>query len=162
MVVPLTLGLVFFLLFLSLGSIRLSVLILANLPLALVGGLVALWVAGQYLSVPASVGFIALFGIALENGMVLITCIRQLQARGLPPEEAALQGALLRLRPVLTTALTSALGLLPLLFATGTGSEVQKPLAVVVIGGLFTATLNTLFLLPALYRRLAPRVECER
>jgi len=160
-VVPITLTLVFLLLFMSFGSVRLSALIMANLPLALVGGLVALWLTGQYLSVPASVGFIALFGIALENGMVLVTCIRQLQGRGLPVEEAALKGAMLRLRPVLMTALTSALGLLPLLFASGTGSEIQRPLAAVVIGGLFTATLNTLFLLPALYRWFAPRQTCE-
>ncbi len=160
-VVPATLGLVFLLLFMSLGSVRLSALIMANLPLALVGGVVALWLTGQYLSVPASVGFIALFGIALENGMVLVTCVRQLQNRGLSPEEAALRGAAMRLRPVLMTALTSALGLLPLLFATGTGSEIQRPLAAVVIGGLFTATLNTLFLLPALYRWLAPTETCE-
>ncbi len=161
LVVPITLALVFFLLFLSLGSVRLSALIMANLPLALVGGLVALWLSGQYLSVPASVGFIALFGIALENGMVLITCARQLQQKGLSPEKAALEGAMLRLRPVLMTALTSALGLLPLLFASGTGSEVQRPLATVVIGGLFTSTLNTLFLLPALYRWFAPKDACE-
>ncbi|HFC98075.1 MAG TPA: efflux RND transporter permease subunit, partial [Thermosulfurimonas dismutans] len=160
-VVPVTLGLVFLLLFMSLGSVRLSALIMANLPLALVGGVVALWLTGQYLSVPASVGFIALFGIALENGMVLVTCVRQLQNQGLSQEEAALRGAAMRLRPVLMTALTSALGLLPLLFASGTGSEIQRPLAAVVIGGLFTATLNTLFLLPALYRWLAPTEACE-
>ena len=160
-VIPVTLALVFFMLFMSFGSVRLSALIMANLPLALVGGLVALWLTGQYLSVPASVGFIALFGIALENGMVLVTCIRQLQEKGLPVEEAAFKGALLRLRPVLMTALTSALGLLPLLFATGTGSEIQRPLAAVVIGGLFTSTLNTLFLLPALYRWFAPKEACK-
>ncbi len=161
LVVPVTLGLVFFLLFMSFGSVRLAALIMANLPLALVGGVVALWLTGQYLSVPASVGFIALFGIALENGMVLVTCIRQLQARGIPIEEAILRGGRLRLRPVLMTALTSALGLLPLLFATGTGSEIQRPLAAVVIGGLFTATFNTLFLLPALYRWFAPKEVCR-
>ncbi len=160
-VIPVTLALVFFMLFMSFGSVRLSALIMANLPLALVGGLVALWLTGQYLSVPASVGFIALFGIALENGMVLVTCIRQLQEKGLPVEEAAFKGALLRLRPVLMTALTSALGLLPLLFATGTGSEIQRPLAAVVIGGLFTSTLNALFLLPALYRWFAPKEACK-
>ncbi len=160
-VIPVTLALVFFMLFMSFGSVRLSALIMANLPLALVGGLAALWLTGQYLSVPASVGFIALFGIALENGMVLVTCIRQFQGKGLPVEEAALKGALLRLRPVLMTALTSALGLLPLLFAAGTGSEIQRPLAAVVIGGLFTSTLNTLFLLPALYRWFAPREACK-
>ncbi|OAQ21482.1 efflux RND transporter permease subunit [Thermosulfurimonas dismutans] len=161
-VVPITLALVFFLLFSSFNSVRLAVLIMANLPLALVGGIVALWLTGQYLSVPASVGFIALFGIALENGMVLVTCINQLRASGLPTEEAAFRGALMRLRPVLMTALTSALGLLPLLFASGTGSEIQKPLAAVVIGGLFTATLNTLFLLPALYRWIAPKEGCTQ
>ncbi|TCK04668.1 efflux RND transporter permease subunit [Phorcysia thermohydrogeniphila] len=154
-VVPVTLALILLLLFMSFNSFRLSTLIMLNLPLALVGGITALWFTGQYVSVPALVGFIALLGIALENGMVLVSCIEQLRKEGLPVEEAALKGAVMRLRPVIMTALTSAVGLLPLLFATGTGSEIQKPLATVVVGGLVTSTFNTLFLLPALYRWFA-------
>jgi len=112
---------------------------------------VALWISGQNLSVPASVGFIALFGIALENGMVLVSYLNQLVKRGVPVAEAAILAASGRLRAVLMTAVTTALGLLPLLLATGTGSEVQRPLATVVIGGLFTSTLLTLLVLPAIY-----------
>ncbi|HPF69744.1 MAG TPA: efflux RND transporter permease subunit, partial [Candidatus Krumholzibacteria bacterium] len=152
-VVPAVLGLVFLLLFASFGSVRSAALILLNIPLALVGGAGALWLTGQNLSVPASVGFIALLGIALENGMVLVTCCNQLAASGLGAAEAAVQGAVMRVRPVLMTAITSALGLIPLLFAHGTGSEVQRPLATVVVGGLVTSTALTLLVLPPLYRR---------
>ena len=112
---------------------------------------------GQNLSVPASVGFIALFGIALENGMVLITCIDQRVKEGLGIDEASIKGASMRLRPVLMTALTTGLGLIPLLFAQGSGSEVQRPLATVVVGGLVTSTLLTLLVLPALYRWFSGR-----
>jgi cobalt-zinc-cadmium resistance protein CzcA len=111
--------------------------------------------------VPASVGFIALFGIALENGMVLVTYLNQLLRDGVPMREASVQGACLRLRPVLMTALTTALGLLPLLFSDGTGSEVQRPLATVVIGGLVTSTILTLLVIPALYKWFAIAVELE-
>jgi len=117
-----------------------------------VGGVIALWMSGQNLSVPASVGFIALFGIALGNGMVLMTYLNQLVKDGIPIDEASVQGACLRVRPVLMTAITTALGLIPLLLASGTGSEVQKPLATVVVGGLVTSTLLTLLVLPALYK----------
>ncbi|HOE96590.1 MAG TPA: CusA/CzcA family heavy metal efflux RND transporter [Candidatus Sumerlaeota bacterium] len=151
-VVPVTLLLVFLLLFSSFNSIRNALLILLNIPLALVGGVVGLWLAGLNLSVPASVGFIALFGIALENGMVLVTCLNQLVREGLPMAEACVRGACLRLRPVLMTAATTALGLIPLLFSSGTGSEVQRPLATVVIGGLVSSTILTLLVLPALYK----------
>ena len=151
-VVPITLLIVFFLLLLSFGSIANSLLIIANIPLALVGGVVALWATGQNLSVPSSVGFIALFGIALENGMVLVTCFNQLVKDGVPVNEASVRGATQRLRPVLITAATTALGLFPLLFSTGTGSEVQRPLATVVVGGLLTSTMLTLLVIPALYR----------
>jgi cobalt-zinc-cadmium resistance protein CzcA len=135
-----------------------TLLILLNIPLALVGGVVSLWLTGQNLSVPASVGFIALFGIALENGMVLVTHLNQLLQDGMPIDEASVQGATLRLRPVLMTALTTALGLIPLLFSNGTGSEVQRPLATVVIGGLMTSTILTLLVIPALYKWFALRL----
>ncbi|MCB1186690.1 efflux RND transporter permease subunit [bacterium] len=160
-VVPVTLALVFLLLFSSFNSLKNALLIILNIPLALVGGIVGLYIAGENLSVPASVGFIALFGIALENGMVLVTYLNQLVRDGVPVDKASVQGALLRLRPVLMTALTTGLGLIPLLYATGTGSEVQRPLAVVVMGGLITSTVLTLLVLPALYRWLAdaPRRE---
>ena len=116
------------------------------------GGVIALWITNQNLSVPSSVGFIALFGIALQNGMLLVTYLNQLLREGKTIDEASIEGAKLRLRPVLMTALTTMLGLLPLLIATGTGSEVQRPLATVVIGGLYTSTILTLIVLPALYK----------
>jgi len=154
-VIPITLLLIFFLLFSSFNSLKNSMLILLNIPLALVGGVIGLWLTGQNLSVPSSVGFIALFGIALENGMVLVTYFNQLIKEGKSIDEASIEGAKLRLRPVLMTAATTALGLIPLLIATGTGSEVQRPLATVVVGGLFTSTILTLLVLPALYKWFA-------
>lgn len=157
LVVPVTLLAIFLLLFSSFGSLRNALLILMNIPLALVGGVAALWVSGQNLSVPASVGFIALFGIALENAMVLVTCLNQLTREGMPVGRASVEGACLRLRPVLMTALTTALGLIPLLLATGAGSEVQRPLASVVVGGLVTSTALTLLVIPALYTWFAGR-----
>jgi len=158
-VIPITLLLIFFLLFTSFNSLKNSMLILLNIPLALVGGIIGLWLTGQNLSVPASVGFIALFGIALENGMVLVTYFNQLIKEGKSIDEASIEGAKLRLRPVLMTAATTALGLIPLLIATGTGSEVQRPLATVVVGGLFTSTILTLLVLPALYKWFAIKVR---
>ncbi len=155
MVVPVALALIVGLLFATLGSLRQAILVFTNIPLALVGGVVALAVSGEYLSVPASVGFIALMGIVVLNGLVLVTCFNQLAARGLPIDEVVRQGALRRLRPVLMTASITALGLIPLLLATGPGSEVQRPLAIVVIGGLVSSTLLTLVLLPLLYRRFS-------
>lgn len=154
-VVPITLALIFLMLFANFQSVANALLIILNIPLALVGGVVALWLSGQNLSVPASVGFIALFGIALENGMVLVAYLNQLVAQGMSIEKASVDGACLRVRAVLMTAATTALGLIPLLFATGTGSEVQRPLATVVVGGLVTSTLLTLLVLPALYRWFA-------
>lgn len=151
-VVPITLVLICLLLYGSFNSLKNSLLILLNIPLALVGGIVALWLSGQNLSVPASVGFIALLGIALENGMVLVTYLNQLRREGRPIDDASIRGASLRVRPVLMTAVTTALGLIPLLFATGTGSEVQRPLATVVVGGLVTSTILTLLVIPALYK----------
>ena len=135
-------------------------LILSNIPFALVGGIVALWVTGEYLSVPASVGFIALLGIAALNGVVMVSYFNQLQSEGMRLHDAVVQGARRRLRPVLMTASITAFGLIPLLFATGPGSEIQRPLAIVVIGGLMTATALTLMLLPILYLRFAfPKSE---
>ncbi|GBD86845.1 cobalt-zinc-cadmium resistance protein CzcA [bacterium BMS3Abin03] len=160
-VIPVTLLLIFLLLFTSFNSLKNSILILSNIPLALVGGIVGLWLTGQNLSVPASVGFIALFGIALLNGIVLVTYMNQLMKEGLPVDEASIRGASLRLRPVLMTALAAALGMIPLLFSTGIGSEVQKPLATVVVGGLVTSTVLTLLVLPALYKWFAIDVEKE-
>ncbi len=151
-VIPVTLVIISLLLYSSFGSVKNAALILLNIPLALVGGVIALWISGQNLSVPASVGFIALFGIALENGMVLMTYLNQLVKDGIPIDEASIKGACLRVRPVLMTAVTTALGLIPLLLASGTGSEVQKPLATVVVGGLVTSTLLTLLVIPALYK----------
>ncbi len=155
LVVPLALGFIFLILFTTFGSVRQALLVLSNVPFALVGGIVALWVTGEYLSVPASVGFIALLGIAVLNGVVLISYFNQLHAEGLSMVECVTEGAKRRLRPVLMTASITAFGLVPLLFATGPGSEIQRPLALVVIGGLISATALTLILLPILYLRFA-------
>ena len=160
-VIPVTLLLICLLLFSSFGSLRNALLILLNIPLALVGGVVGLWLVGENLSVPASVGFIALFGISLQNGMVLVTYLNQLLREGMEVDKASVRGASLRLRPVLMTAVTTGLGLVPLLLATGTGSEVQRPLATVVVGGLITSTILTLLVLPALYKWFAIRVDRE-
>ncbi|MCF7975024.1 MAG: CusA/CzcA family heavy metal efflux RND transporter [Phycisphaerae bacterium] len=159
MVIPVTLVIIVLLLFSSFNSLRNALLIFLIIPPALVGGILGLWLTGQHLSVPSSIGFIALFGIALENGMVLVTYMNQLVREGLSLEEASVLGACRRLRPVLMTAVTTALGLIPLLLSTGTGSEVQRPLAAVVIGGLVTATLLTLLVVPALYRWFAVSLE---
>ena len=154
-VVPVALGLIFVLLFSTFRSVRQALLILSIIPFALVGGIVALWVTGEYLSVPASVGFIALLGITVLNGVVLVSYFNQLRSEGMRLSDVVLQGAKRRLRPVLMTAFITAFGLIPLLFATGPGSEIQRPLAIVVIGGLITATVLTLMLLPILYLRFA-------
>lgn len=150
-VVPITLGIVFLMLYASFSSFKSALLIMLNIPLALVGGIAALWLSGMSLSVPASVGFIALFGIALENGLVLMSDLNERVARGVEMTQACIESACSRLRPVLMTAVTTSLGLLPLLFASGTGSEVQRPLATVVVGGLLSATVLTLFILPSIY-----------
>ena len=153
LVIPISIGLIFLLLFSTFGSIKQAVLVLSNIPLAMVGGVFALWISGEYLSVPASVGFIALLGIAVLNGVVMVSYFNQLRALGLELGKVVVQGSLRRLRPVMMTASIAAFGLIPLLFATGPGSEIQRPLAIVVIGGLVTSTLLTLILLPILYRR---------
>jgi len=155
LVVPLSIGVIFIILFSSFGSVRQALLVLSNIPFAMVGGILALWLSGEYLSVPASVGFIALLGIAVLNGVVLVSYFNQLHAEGLALKDAVIQGAKRRLRPVMMTASITALGLIPLLFATGPGSEIQRPLAIVVIGGLITATALTLILLPVLYLRFS-------
>ncbi len=152
-VVPISLGLIFLLLFSTFGSVRQATLVLSNIPLAMVGGVFALWWSGEYLSVPASVGFIALLGIAVLNGVVMVSYFNQLAATGMDIARVVRVGSSRRLRPVLMTASIAAFGLMPLLFATGPGSEIQKPLAIVVIGGLVSSTFLTLFLLPMLYRR---------
>ena len=152
LVVPIALAFIFLILFLTFGSLRQAILVFCIVPFATVGGVIALWGAGEFLSVPASVGFIALIGIAVLNGVVMITYINQVVASGAYAfREAVMEGARRRLRPVTLTATIAALGLVPFLFATGPGAEIQKPLAIVVIGGLFTATALTLLLLPVLY-----------
>ena len=158
-VVPITLGLIFFMLFSTFSSWKYAVLIFLNIPFATIGGIVALWVSGLYLSVPAAVGFIAIFGIAVLNGVVLVSYINQLRDEGLETPKAVVKAALLRLRPVLMTALTTGLGLIPLLLANDIGSNVQRPLAAVVVGGLITSTLLTLVVLPTIYKWFAEPVE---
>ena len=150
-IIPLTIGAIFFLLFLLFRSLRFAALIISVLPFASIGGIAGLFITGEYLSVPASVGFIALWGIAVLNGVVLVSYIRNLREGGMERQAAILEGAKMRFRPVMMTATVAALGLLPFLFATGPGSEVQKPLAVVVIGGLVTSTFLTLIVVPVLY-----------
>ncbi|MEQ1539156.1 MAG: CusA/CzcA family heavy metal efflux RND transporter [Sphingorhabdus sp.] len=152
-VLPISLLLIFLVLYATLASVRASILILINIPFAMVGGMISLAISGEYLSVPASVGFIALLGIAVLNGLVLVSYFRQLRETGLSLSDAVKIGAARRLRPVLMTASIAAFGLVPLLFASGPGSEIQRPLAIVVIGGLISATLLTLILLPILYER---------
>jgi cobalt-zinc-cadmium resistance protein CzcA len=157
-VVPLVIGLIFLLLYFTFGTLRHAALILLAIPFAMVGGLLALLLGGLYLSVPASVGFIALFGVAVLNGVVKIAYINQLRKQGMPLDEAVLTGMVLRLRPVLMTAVVAMMALLPLLLATGPGSEIQRPLATVVIGGLFSSTALTLVVLPVLYRWMEQRI----
>ncbi len=153
LVVPLALGLIFLVLFSTFGSLRQALLVLANVPFALVGGILSLFVMREYLSVPASVGFIALLGIAVLNALVMVSYFNQLSESGMPIAEVVREGARRRLRPVLMTASITALGLVPLLFATGPGSEIQRPLAIVVVGGLVSSTLLTLLMLPLMYLR---------
>ena len=163
-VVPITIAAIFLLLFGSFGSVKQAVLIILNIPFALIGGILALFLGHFNLSVSASVGFIALFGVAVLNGVVMVSYFNELRREGMAVDLAVIQGAVLRLRPVLITASVAALGLIPMLFATGPGSEIQKPLAAVVIGGLTSSTLLTLFILPTLYRvferkAAAPKIE---
>jgi cobalt-zinc-cadmium resistance protein CzcA len=164
-VIPLSILIIFFLLVATFGSVKHALLVLLNVPFALIGGVVALWVRGMYLSVPASIGFVALFGVAVLNGLVLISYINQLIKDGMIPKAAIRQACEVRLRPVLMTAMVASLGFLPMALSTGSGAEVQKPLATVVIGGIVTSTILTLLVLPVLYSWLskvpktAPNVE---
>lgn len=160
-VVPLSLGLIFLLLYFAFSSIGQAMLIMLNVPLALIGGIAALYFSGQYLSVPGSIGFIALFGVAVLNGVVMVTSINTRVTDGCNIGTAVFDGALSRLRPVLMTASIAALGLIPMLLANGVGSEVQRPLATVVVGGLFSSTLLTLFVIPVLYEFFSRRKMVE-
>ena len=160
-VIPITLGIVLFILLLTFGRLKSAILILLNIPLALTGGAIALWLTGLPVSVPATVGFIALFGIALGNGMVLVSFMDDFAKAGMDRDRLAIRSAGLRARPVLMTALTTALGLAPLLFASGVGAEVQRPLATVVTGGLFTSTILTLLVMPALHRWFSPAPRAD-
>jgi cobalt-zinc-cadmium resistance protein CzcA len=150
-VVPLSILMIFLLLYSTFNSVKQGLLVLAILPLATIGGIMALWVRGLHLSVSAAIGFIALFGIAVLNGIVLLSIINKLRDEGLPVAEAAVEGAQTRLRPVLMTALVASLGFIPMALSTGAGAEIQRPLATVVIGGLISATFLTLYVLPTLY-----------
>jgi cobalt-zinc-cadmium resistance protein CzcA len=161
-IVPIVIALIFFMLCLTFGSIHHALLIILNIPLALIGGIIGLYLTGEYLSVPAAVGFIALFGIAVQNGVVLVSYINELCLKGLPMKEAVVEGSLLRLRPVLMTATTTIFGLLPLLLSRGIGSEVQRPLAVVVVCGLFTSMVLTLFVIPTVYSWFEARRKIVR
>ncbi|WP_234086221.1 efflux RND transporter permease subunit [Azonexus sp. R2A61] len=163
LVVPIALALIFFLLFSTFGSVRQALLVLSNIPFALIGGVFGLLISGEYLSVPASIGFIALLGVAVLNGVVMVSHFNQLLARGMALGQAVAEGARRRLRPVMMTACIAAFGLVPMLFASGPGAEVQRPLAVVVIGGLLSSTVLTLVLLPILFRRFGlPAVVTRR
>ena len=154
-VVPLSLVLIALLLYFAFGSVGQAMLILVNVPLAVIGGVFSLYISGQYLSVPSSVGFITLFGVAVLNGVVMVESINQLVKEGADTATAIFDGAVSRLRPVLMTAITSALGLIPMLMSNGVGAEIQRPLASVIVGGLVTATLLTLFVLPVLYNKFS-------
>ena len=157
-VVPLVIGLIFLLLYFTFENLRQAALILLAIPFAMVGGLLGLLVSGLYLSVPASVGFIALFGVAVLNEVVKIAYMNQLREQGMSLDEAVLTGMVLRLRPVLMTAVVAMMALIPLLLTTGPGSEIQRPLATVVIGGLFSSTVLILVVMPVLYRWMEQRI----
>jgi cobalt-zinc-cadmium resistance protein CzcA len=156
-VVPLALGLIFILLFATFNSIRHALLVFTGVPLALTGGVVSLWLRGIPFSISAAVGFIALSGVAVLNGLVMVSFINQLRQEGKTLKEAIVEGSLTRLRPVLMTALVASLGFVPMAVATGTGAEVQRPLATVVIGGILSSTLLTLVVLPAIYGWFDPK-----
>jgi len=159
-VVPIALAVIFMILFFTFRSLRQAAAVFAMIPLALTGGIAGLMLSGHYLSVPASVGFIALLGIAVLNGVVMVSYFNEL-VKSMPLHDAVLEGAKRRLRPVLMTALIAAFGLVPMLYATGPGSEIQKPLAIVVITGLISSTLLTLIILPILYRRIESKNELQ-
>ena len=158
-IVPLTIGLIFILLYTAFNSVRYAAMIIANVPFAVIGGVFGLAVTGQYVSVPSAIGFIAVFGVAMLNGIVLLTFLNDLRSQGRSVREAVREGAALRLRPVLMTASVAILGLVPMLLSSGVGAETQRPLATVVVGGLFTSTALTLLLLPLIYELVETRME---
>ncbi len=151
LIVPIVVMIIFVLLYMTFGSFKQALLVIGNIPFALVGGIAALWIRGMNLNLSASIGFIALFGVAMLNGVMLVSSINQFRDDGEPPLQAVLNGARRRLRPVLMTACVASFGFVPMAISTSTGAEVQRPLASVVIGGLFSSTILTLFLLPVLY-----------
>ncbi|MCZ7595442.1 MAG: efflux RND transporter permease subunit [Hyphomicrobium sp.] len=158
-VVPLALGLIFVLLFTAFGSIREALVVFSGVPLALTGGVLALWLRDMPLSISAAVGFIALSGVAVLNGIVMLSFISRLREEGAELETAIVEGAMTRLRPVLMTALVAGLGFVPMALSVGAGAEVQRPLATVVIGGIISSTILTLIVLPALYRLAQSRMS---
>ena len=161
-IVPLTIGLIFILLYTAFNSLIYATLIIANVPFAIIGGIFGLFITGQYVSVPSAIGFIAVFGVAMLNGIVLISFLNDQRRRGLSVRDAVREGAALRLRPVLMTASVAILGLLPMLLSSGVGAETQRPLATVVVGGLFTSTALTLLLLPLMYEWVERRKESKQ
>ena len=160
-IVPLTIGLIFILLYTAFNSLTHAALIIANVPFAIIGGVFGLFLTGQYLSVPSAIGFIAVFGVAMLNGIVLVSFLNERRSQGLSIREAVKQGTALRLRPVLMTASVAILGLIPMLLSHGVGAETQRPLATVVVGGLFTSTALTLLLLPLMYEWVETRREAK-
>jgi cobalt-zinc-cadmium resistance protein CzcA len=161
LIVPLTIGLIFILLYTAFNSVRHATLIIANVPFAIIGGIIGLFTTGQYLSVPSAIGFIAVFGVAMLNGIVMVTFLNDQRKHGLSIRDAVRQGAAMRLRPVLMTASVAILGLVPMLISSGVGAETQRPLATVVVGGLITSTLLTLLLLPLIYEWSELRAEAK-
>lgn len=159
LIVPVTIFFIFVLLYTAFNSVKYATLIIANVPFATIGGLLALFITGQYLSVPSAIGFIAVFGVAMLNGIVLVSFLNELRGKGLSVRDAVVQGTALRLRPVLMTASVAILGLVPMLLSSGVGAETQRPLATVVVGGLISSTLLTLVLLPVLYEWLENRSD---
>jgi cobalt-zinc-cadmium resistance protein CzcA len=162
LIVPLTIGLIFILLYTAFNSVRHATMIIANVPFAIIGGVFGLAITGQYVSVPSAIGFIAVFGVAMLNGIVLLTFLNDLRGQGRSVREAVREGAALRLRPVLMTASVAILGLVPMLLSSGVGAETQRPLATVVVGGLFTSTALTLLLLPLIYEWVETRPERQQ
>lgn len=158
-IIPLSIVMIFFILFFTFKSISIALLILLNIPFAVTGGLVALFITGEYISVPASVGFIALFGIAILNGLVMVSYFISLIENGYNIDDAVKIGAQRRLRPVLMTAFIAGFGLLPLLLSSGVGSEIQRPLAIVILGGLVTSSILTLLILPPVFKTLVKKVK---
>jgi cobalt-zinc-cadmium resistance protein CzcA len=158
-IVPLTIGLIFILLYTAFNSVRHAAMIISNVPFAVIGGVFGLAVTGQYVSVPSAIGFIAVFGVAMLNGIVLLKFLNDLRGQGHSVREAVREGTALRLRPVLMTASVAILGLVPMLLSSGVGAETQRPLATVVVGGLFISTALTLLLLPLIYEWVETRIE---